>query len=52
MDNTILPDSQIPRKVVLKRLDKIIGQLPHEEQTKVWRGVALALAERDGEAKR
>ena len=45
MDNNILPDSQIRRKVVLKRLDKTLRQLSHEEQAKVWRGVALNLAE-------
>ncbi len=41
----ILPDSQMPHKVVMKRLDKTIRQLSHEQQAEVWRGVALDLAE-------
>ncbi len=45
MDSNILPDSPIPRKVALKRLDKTLRQLSHEQQAEIWRGVALDLAE-------
>ncbi len=47
----ILQERVSERKVHLERLDKIIRQLPHEEQVEVWRGVALNLAERHGEGK-
>ncbi len=35
MDNNILPDSPIPRKVVLKRLEKAHRQLPFEVDSQV-----------------
>lgn len=45
MENNILSDSQMQRKVALKRLDKTIRQLSHEQQAEIWRVVALDLAE-------
>ena len=50
--DTTLPDCDLERKAHLERLDKILGQLPHENQAEVWQWVALNVAERYYKAKR
>ena len=46
----ILSEPKVERKAdVMARLDEIIARLPDAERAEVWRGVALNLAERDGE---